>query len=53
MSGLGCTKKNDQAQGIVLDLSATTVTPGQLGNILARVNGTGARKITDIVIIGK
>lgn len=46
-------KKNDQAVGIVLDLSNSLVTREQLGNVLARVNGAGAMKITDIVIIGK
>jgi len=30
-------KKNAQAEGVVLDLSATSVTRSQLGNILERV----------------
>ncbi|WP_299073323.1 hypothetical protein [uncultured Paraglaciecola sp.] len=45
-------KKNDQASGIVLDLSNSPVSSEQLGNVLARVNGAGATNITDIVIIG-
>ncbi|MES0864368.1 hypothetical protein ABLN87_18610, partial [Ruegeria sp. SCPT10] len=45
-------KKNDQATGIVVDLSNSTVTADQLGNVLGRVNGAGATNITDIVIIG-
>lgn len=46
-------KKNDQTTGVVLDLSNSSVTPDQLGDILARVNGSGAKNITDVVIIGK
>ncbi len=46
-------KKNSQAQGIVLDLTETEVTPNQLGNVLERVQGAGATNICDIVIIGK
>jgi filamentous hemagglutinin len=45
-------KKNAQAQGIVLDLSQTTVRIQELGDILARVRGAGATNITDIVVIG-
>lgn len=45
-------KKNSQAEGIVLDLSKTQVTREQLGNLVKRVNGTGATNIRDIVIIG-
>lgn len=44
--------KNTQATGIVLDLRNTSVTPEQLGNILQRVRGAGAKNITDIKIIG-
>lgn len=33
------TKKNTQTTGVVLDLSETTVTADDLGNILARVRG--------------
>lgn len=44
-------KKNSQAQGVVLDLSKTTVTAEQLGNVMARVRGAGAGRIEDIVII--
>ncbi|MBF0227970.1 MAG: hypothetical protein HQK76_21220 [Desulfobacterales bacterium] len=46
-------KKNKQAEGIVLDLSDTVVTPDQLGNILKRVQNAGATNIKDIIIIGK
>ena len=46
-------KKNSQAQGIVLDLTETEVTPNQLGNVLERVQGAGATNICDIVIIEK
>ena len=44
--------KGSQANGIVLDLSQTTVKLQDLGNILARVQGAGATNITDIVVIG-
>ena len=37
--------KNSQTTGVILDLSKTSVTPNQLGNILNRVNGTGATNI--------
>jgi hypothetical protein len=45
-------KKNDQATGIIVDLSNSPVTAEQLGNVLDRVNRAGATNITDIVIIG-
>jgi uncharacterized protein RhaS with RHS repeats len=45
--------KNSQAEGIVLDLSQTTVTVEQLGNVLQRVQGAGANNIKNIVIIGR
>lgn len=45
-------KKNTQAEGIILDLSETTVTSQQLGNTLKRVQGTGATNIKHIIIIG-
>jgi hypothetical protein len=45
-------KKNSQASGIVLDLSNTSVSIADLGNILYRVNKAGATNIIDIVIIG-
>ena len=44
--------KGSQADGIVLDLSQTTVKLQDLGNILARVQGAGAKNITDIIVIG-
>ncbi|MGE7955221.1 hypothetical protein ACQKQA_01260 [Pseudomonas sp. NPDC089530] len=46
-------KKNTQAEGVVLDLSKSSVTREQLGDVLRRVNGSGAKNINDIVIIGK
>jgi len=46
-------KKNSQAAGIVLDLSRTTVTTEELGNVLRRVRGSGATNIKDIVIMPK
>lgn len=46
-------KKNSQAEGIVLDLSKSSVTKEQLGDVLSRVKGAGAKNINDIVIIGK
>ena len=45
-------KKNSQTTGIVLDLSETTVTQRELGNILERVQRAGATNIKDIQIIG-
>ena len=45
-------KKNTQASGVVLDLTETTVTQSQLGDVLKRVQGAGATNITDIQIIG-
>ena len=44
-------RKNSQAEGIVLDLSGSSVTRDQLGNLLRRVNGAGAANIRDIVIL--
>jgi hypothetical protein len=46
-------KKNSQTTGIVLDLSKTSVTVEQLGNVLKRVQGTGAKNIKDIVVMPK
>jgi filamentous hemagglutinin len=46
-------KKNTQTEGVVLDLSNSSVTREQLGNVLGRINGAGATNISDIVIIGK
>lgn len=51
-------KKNSQANGIVLDLSKTNVTPDQLSNALARVKGAIESQgkvcnINDIVIMPK
>ncbi|OLA93393.1 MAG: hypothetical protein BHW64_06880 [Candidatus Melainabacteria bacterium LEY3_CP_29_8] len=52
------TKKNIQTTGVVLDLSSTTVTVDDLGNILGRVRGAiekngGICNINDIVVIPK
>lgn len=52
------TKKNTQTTGVVLDLSSTTVTVDDLGNILARVRGAiekngGTCNINDIVVMPK
>lgn len=44
--------KGSQASGIVLDLSQSSVKLQDLGNILARVQGAGAKNIVDIVVIG-
>jgi hypothetical protein len=44
-------KKNRQASGVVLDLSRTSVTDAELGNVLARVRGAGATNIQDVIII--
>jgi|CXWL01.1.fsa_nt_gi hypothetical protein len=43
--------KNSQAEGVIVDLSMTSVTPGQLGNVLNRVRGAGATNIKDIILI--
>ena len=52
------TKKNTQTTGVVLDLSETTVTIDDLGDILARVKGAiekngGVCNIDDVVVIPK
>ena len=46
-------KKNSQAEGIVLDLGATSVTRAELGNVLERVRGAGATNIKDVIILGE
>src|SRR5690554_3741830 len=46
-------KKNSQTTGVVLDLSQTSVTAKQLGNVLGRVQGTGASNIKSVVIMPK
>ena len=45
-------KKNTQAVGVVLDLSNTSVSRSQLGDVLKRVQGAGAARIKDVQIIG-
>lgn len=52
------TKKNTQTTGVVLDLSETTVSVDDLGNILARVKGAiekngGVCNINDIIVMPK
>jgi filamentous hemagglutinin len=49
-------RKNSQASGIIVDLSLTTVTPGELANVLARVQGViraggGVVNIQEIVVM--
>ncbi|WP_353196141.1 SpvB/TcaC N-terminal domain-containing protein [Parapedobacter defluvii] len=44
-------KKNDQATGIILDLSKTKVTPSQLGDLFKTVRDSGATNITNIFIL--
>ena len=46
-------KKNSQASGVVLDLSKTSVTEEELGDVLKRVQGSGAKNIKDIIVIPK
>ncbi|WP_437188353.1 hypothetical protein SH668x_001797 [Planctomicrobium sp. SH668] len=48
----GAAKKNDQAEGVVLDLSNTCVTQAQLGDVLKRIRGAGATNIKVVIIIG-
>ncbi|MFC4686021.1 hypothetical protein ACFO4P_03635 [Epilithonimonas pallida] len=45
--------KNSQAQGIVVDLSKSSLKPSDLNNILKRVQGAGAKNIKDIVVMPK
>jgi len=45
--------KNDQARGIVVDLSETSVTEADLGNVMARLKGAGADNIREVVFIPK
>lgn len=52
----GIAKKNSQAEGIILDLSKTSVTSEQLGNVIGRVHGIinkGGKtpNINDIIIL--
>lgn len=44
-------KKNSQASGVVVDISQTSVTQNQLGNVLKRVRGAGETNITDVIIL--
>ncbi|MEE4160829.1 hypothetical protein V2I75_26430 [Pseudomonas viridiflava] len=44
-------KKNTQTEGIVLDLSKSSVTREQLGDVLRRVNGSGAKKTLMISLL--
>lgn len=43
-------KKGSQAYGVVLDLSDTSVRGPDLGDVLARVRGTGSR-LQDVIIV--
>ncbi len=45
-------KKNNQATGVVVDLSKTSVKAADLGNVVQRVQNAGAANIKDIIIIG-
>ena len=45
--------KKTQAIGIVLDLSQTTVTAKQLGDVMARLAGKGVKSIKEVVILKK
>ncbi|WP_428037165.1 hypothetical protein [Chryseobacterium nepalense] len=45
--------KNTQCNGVVLDLSKTSIKALDLGNLLKRVQGAGAKNINDIVIMPK
>jgi hypothetical protein len=47
----GIAAKKDQAVGIVLDLSQTTVTAEDLGDIMARLAGKGVTTIKEVIII--
>ena len=38
-------KKNNQAQGIILDLHRSSVQPGAFGNIMERLRGAGEKNI--------
>jgi hypothetical protein len=44
--------KGDQAQGVVLDLSETTVTAEQLGDIVMRVRRTRSR-LRHVIVLGR
>jgi filamentous hemagglutinin len=43
-------RKGNQAHGVILDLSRSSVTAEQLGNVLNRAQGTGSR-IQDVIIL--
>lgn len=47
----GIAAKKDQAVGIMIDLSQTTVSAGELGDIMARLLGKGVTTIKDIIIM--
>jgi len=49
----GMAKKNKQTEGIVLDLSQTSVTREELGNMLKRTHGMGGTNIIDIIVLGE
>jgi hypothetical protein len=43
--------KKNQATGIVLDLSQSSVTIEQLGDVAARLIGKGVHSITEVIIL--
>jgi hypothetical protein len=43
--------KNNQAQGIIVDLSRTRVTPADLGNVMNRLKGAGAKNIQNVIFL--
>jgi hypothetical protein len=45
--------KKMQTVGIVLDLSQTTITAAELGNVMARLAGKGVTSIKEVIILGK
>ncbi|MEI6196307.1 MAG: polymorphic toxin-type HINT domain-containing protein [Verrucomicrobiota bacterium] len=44
--------KKDQAEGIIVDLSKTSVRPEQMGDVLARLRGKGIDTIKDVIFFG-
>ncbi len=44
-------KKNNQAQGVVVDLRNVNVTPAQLANVQARLNGNPRNKIKEVIFL--
>jgi hypothetical protein len=44
---------NSQAQGVILDLRNTSVTLEDLGNVMARLEGSGGTNIKEVIVINK